>query len=156
MGLERAAVEGMGAGGGASFAEVITFIANKAGLKCVVKTPEMVVVPFDMGEGRKQNVFVTFLGTDAANQNIVSVFSPALKMAQGQEIGAKTANDLLRRTAKLSHGAWAIITIGPDDYLGCLETLALETMQPEELKYACFGTSATADAQEKALGVDSF
>ncbi|MDX6768893.1 MAG: hypothetical protein SF051_05130 [Elusimicrobiota bacterium] len=154
MGLERAAMEGPG--GGADFASVITALAGKAGLKVVKKTADMVVVPFDMGEGRKQNVFVSFLGLDAAKQNIVSVFSPALKLAQGQEVGAKTANDLLRRTAKLARGAWAIITIGGDDYLGCLETLALETMQPEELKYACFGTSATADDLEKSLGVDSF
>lgn len=46
--------------------------------------------------------------------------------------------------------------IGGDDYLGCFETQALETMQPEELKYACLTTCLAADALEKEFGTDAF
>ena len=154
MGLERAAVEG--AGTGAKFSDVIAAHAGKAGLKVVVKSPDMVMVPYALDGGRAQNCFVTYLGKDGDGANIIAIFSPSLKMPKDQELGAKTANDLLRRNSRLSHGAWAIVNMGPDDYLGCLATQALETMQPEEFRAACLVTCLAADDLEKQFGTDTF
>jgi hypothetical protein len=155
MGLERSAVEGAPQGS-VSFVDVMSGFLTRAGLKFVVKSPDMIMVPYDLDGGRKQNAFVVYHGQDGAKQNLIGVFSPALKMPKDQEIGQKTANQLLRRNAKLAHGAWAVVTIGGDDYLGCFETQALETMQPEELKYACLTTCLAADALEKEFGTDAF
>lgn len=139
-----------------SFAEFIQQVAARAGLKVNVVNPELVVVPYDMGEGRSQNTFVRPMGRTGAGHNIVSFFSPALKMPAGQELGAKTANDLLRRNSKIPHGAWAIDQVDGADYLGVMETHIAQTMDVDEFSAACVVVAKLADEMEKTLGTDSF
>ncbi|MBI2363108.1 MAG: hypothetical protein HYV15_06970 [Elusimicrobia bacterium] len=153
MGFERSEEEGPKS---VSFADFIQGLDAKSNLKVRVSGPELVIVPYDMGEGRAQNTFVRPLGKTGAGHLIVSFFSPALKMPAGQEIGAKTANDLLRRNSKIPHGAWAIDQVDGADYLGVFETHIAQTMDPAEFAAACFVTAKLADDMEKTMGADSF
>lgn len=153
MGLEREQVR---QGGGMSFAQFIQNVANAAKLKVQVKSPDMVVVPWNFGEGRGQNTFVRFMGQAANGDNIVSFFSPALKLAAGQELGRKACNDLLRRNSQLAHGAWSIARIDNDDYVGVLDTQTAQTMEPSEFHACALAVARSADEMEKQLGADVF
>ena len=155
MGLER--TEAAKGETGASFTEFISGIAAKANLKVQVKSPDLVVVPFDMGEGRFQNTFVRPMGKTGAGHFIVSFFSPALKMPADQGgLGQKAANDLLRKNSQLPHGGWAIDRVDNDDYLGMIDTLIAQTMDPEEFYASCLALAKIADDFEKTMGVDVF
>ena len=154
MSLERASIEPQQQG--MSFADFIRTVAAKAGLSVDVRSPDMVICPFEMGEGRHQNVFIRPMGTTNAGNHIVSFFSPCLKLAANQQLGQKAANDLLKKSAKLAHGAWCIDTVGGEDYLGVIETGIAQTMQPEEFQAACRSISWVADEMEKQLGADAF
>lgn len=156
MGLERSEIDKTTQPKSMSFSEFVQASALQAKLNVKVSGPELVIVPYDLGEGRSQNTFVRPLGRTGAGHNILSFFSPCLKMPTGQELGAKTANDLLRRNAKIPHGAWAIDTIDGADYLGVIETHIAQTMQPEEFAAACVVVAKLADDMEKTLGTDSF
>ncbi len=153
MGLERSDVE---SGSSVSFTDFIVSVAAKANLKVRVAAPDLVIVPYDLGEGRSQNTFVRPMGKTGAGHLIVGFFSPCLKMVPDQELGAKTCNDLLRRNAKLPHGAWAIDRVDGSDYLGVADTQIAQTMQPEEFAASCFVTAKLADDMEKTLGTDAF
>jgi hypothetical protein len=155
MGLEKSAVE-QTAPQGASFSDFVRNIAARASMTVRVVNPEQVIVPFDMGDGRSQNVFVRLLGKTGEGHFIVGMFSPTLKLASGQPLGQKTANDLLRRNGTLPHGNWAIVTIDNEDYLGMFDTHIASTLDPEEFKSSAFTLSRVADDMEKQLGSDSF
>ena len=155
MGLEKSAVEATTAQG-ATFADFVRNIAARASMTVRVVNPEQVIVPFDMGDGRSQNVFVRLLGKTGEGHFIVGMFSPSLKLASGQPLGQKTANDLLRRNGTLPHGNWAIVTIDNEDYLGMFDTHIASSMDPEEFKSSAFTLSRVADDMEKQLGSDSF
>jgi hypothetical protein len=155
MGLEKTAVESQ-TPQQMSFSDFIRNVAARAGMTVRVSSPEQVIVPFDMGDGRSQNVFVRLLGKTNEGHFIVGMFSPALKLPAGQPLGQKTANDLLRRNGTLPHGNWAIVTIDNEDYLGMFDTHIAATMQPEEFRSSAYTLSRVADDMEKQLGSDSF
>lgn len=139
-----------------SFGDFIEKVAAKANLKVEKRAENLVVVPFDMGDGRFQQVFVRPMGVEFGNQLIIGFFSPALKMPKGQMLGQKTANDLLRRNSELPHGAWAIEKIGDEDFLVVFDTQIAQTMQAEEFRSSVLSLSKVADKMEKDLGVDVF
>ncbi|MBI5208616.1 MAG: hypothetical protein HY927_01425 [Elusimicrobia bacterium] len=138
------------------FADYIEQLAKKAGMVVNKTNPDLVVIPFDMGGGRHQNVFVRPMGKTGDGNVIIGFFSPALKMPSGQMLGQKSANDLLRENAKLAHGAWAIEKIENDDYLVVYDTQIAQTMEAEEFKASAYALSSIADEMEKRLGADSF
>ncbi|MBI5240829.1 MAG: hypothetical protein HY926_10185 [Elusimicrobia bacterium] len=153
MGLEREQVQGQGAG--VTFTQFIQGVAAAAKLNVQVKSPELVVVPWDF-EGRGQNTFVRFMGETGNGDRIISFFSPALKLAAGQELGQKTCNELLRKNAALAHGAWGIVRIESDDYLGVVDTQTAQTMEPTEFYASAIAVAKVADDMEKQLGTDVF
>ncbi|MDD5630327.1 MAG: hypothetical protein PHU21_14780 [Elusimicrobia bacterium] len=153
MGLER---EQVAQAGGVPFAQFIENVAAAAKLKVQVKTPELVVIPWDLGEGRSQNTFVRLMGQTAGGDRVIAFFSPALKLAPGQELGQKTCNQLLRRNAALAHGAWAIARIDCEDYLVVQDTQTAQTMEPSEFHASAIAVARTADEMERQLGADVF
>jgi hypothetical protein len=153
MGLEREQVQ---QGGGTSFVQFVQGVAAAAKLNVQVKTPELVVVPWDFGEGRAQNTFVRFMGQTGSGDRILAFFSPALKLAAGQELGQKTCNELLRKNAALAHGAWAIARIDREDYLVVQDTQTAQTMEPSEFYASAIAVAKAADDMEKQLGADVF
>lgn len=153
MGLEREAVQ---PGGGVTFVQFIQGVAAAAKLNVQVKSPELLVVPWDFGEGRAQNTFVRFVGETGNGDRIISFFSPSLKLAAGQELGQKTCNEILRKNASLAHGAWAIVRIDSDDYLGVIDTQTAQTMEPTEFYASAIAVAKVADDMEKQLGTDVF
>lgn len=153
MSLERAQVQGQAV---VSFTDFVATVAQKAGLKIQQKAPDLIVVPYEMGEGRLQNTFVRPLGTTGAGHAIIAFFSPCMKVEAGQQLDAKTANELLRKNARIPHGAWAITSVDGQEYLGVQDTQIAQTMQPEEFAASCVVVAKLADDMEKQLGKDVF
>ena len=141
---------------GASFAEFVEKIAAEAGLKVIKRSHTLVIVLFNMGEGRKQNVFVKPLGLDNKGNLVIGFSSPAFQMPTAQMLSQDVANDLLRRNATLAYGSWAIAREGENDYLVVRDTQLAHTMQPQEFEATVRSLSQAADAMEKTLGVDLF
>mgnify|MGYP005836847323 CR=1 FL=1 len=141
---------------GMSFADFLTQIAGKTGLKVRTISPSAVVVPFDMGEGRTQYVWVRAVGTDGRGNLLVGIYSPALKMPEGQLLSREAANELLRENINLAHGSWAIQKMEDGEYLVMFDTQIAQTMDPEEFAASVRGLAAAADAKEKSLGSDAF
>lgn len=138
------------------FSDFIKATAAKAGLNIRELNANLIAVPYDMGAGRHQQVFVRAMGKTADGSIIIGFFSPALKMPAGQMLGQKTANDLLRANIALAHGAWAIERIENDDYLVVFDTQIAQTMDPEEFRASAGALAAIADEMEKRMGVDAF
>lgn len=153
MTLERAQVQAPTL---VAFADFVANVAQKAGLKIQVKAPDLIVVPYEMGEGRLQNTFVRPLGTTGAGHAIIGFFSPCMRVEAGQQLDAATANDLLRKNARIPHGAWAIASVDGQEYLGVQDTQIAQTMQPEEFAASCVVVAKLADDMEKQLGKDVF
>ncbi len=141
---------------GTPFSQFLTEVAAKSGLKVRQLGPSAIVVPFDMGEGRTQNVWVRALGTDGGGNLLVGIYSPALKMPEGQLLSREAANGLLRENVNLAHGAWAIQKMEDGEYLVLFDTQIAQTMDPEEFTASVRSLAAAADAKEKSLGSDAF
>jgi len=141
---------------GASFAEFVEKIAAEAGLKVIKRSHTLVIVLFNMGEGRKQNVFVKPLGLDHKGNLVIGFSSPALQMPADQLLSQDVANDLLRKNTKFAHGSWGIERQGENDYLVAFSTQLAHTMQPQEFEAIVRMLSRAADDMEKKLGVDLF
>jgi len=139
-----------------SFADFVEQVAAKAGLKVEKRNPSLIVVPYNMGGDRHQSVYVRPLGMTANKSLIIGFSSPALKMPAGQQLGQKTANDLLRENAKLPHGAWAIESIEDAEYLVAFDTQIAQTMDPIEFKASAGALADIADSMEQKLGTDNF
>ena len=154
MGLERQDVENR-TPMGVSFEVFIKEVAAKAKLNIMVKGPDMVVVPWDISEGRKQNTFVRPMGTTGMGL-VVSFFSPARKIATGTEVDAKMALDLLRKNARIPHGSWCIASVAGEEYLGVRDARLAHTMQPDEFYASALAVARLADELEKQLGGDSY
>lgn len=156
MGLERSEPAPAAPQQGPSFEQFITGVAAAAKITIQPKSATVFVVPCKLEGGRVQNTFVKYLGQTPMGFRIVGFFSPALKVAAGQDLNAKTANLLLRRNGALAHGAWTLLTIEGAEYLGVLDTQIAETMQPAEFAASALCVATAADAMEKELGVDVF
>lgn len=154
MGLERQDVNST-TPMGVSFEVFIKDVASKAKLNIMQKGPEMVVVPWDIAEGRKQNTFVRPMGTTGMGL-VISFFSPAKKIGPGGEPDLKVALDLLRKNARIPHGAWCIASVSGEEYLGVQDTQLAHTMQPDEFYASALAVARLADELEKALGSDTY
>lgn len=154
MGLERQDIESR-TPMGVSFEVFIRDIAAKAKLNIMTKGPDMVVVPWDISEGRKQNTFVRPLGTTGMGL-VISFFSPTRKLAAGAEVDGKMAVELLRKNARIPHGSWCIASVAGEEYLGVQDTQLAHTMQPDEFYASALAVARLADELEKQLGGDAF
>jgi hypothetical protein len=139
-----------------SFAEFVERIAARTGLVVKKHNPSLVIIPFDMGRGRKQNVWVKPIGLDHMGNLIIGFSSPALQMPTGQMLSQETANKLLRQNANLPYGAWAIEKSEGGEFLIVFDTQIAQTMQPQEFEASVRTLAQAADAMEKELGVDVF
>ena len=155
MGLEREKVEKL-TPAGVTFAQFIQDMAAKAKLNVVQKGPDLVMVPWDLADGRKQNTFVRPLGTTGAGYLIVGFFSPSRRFSSEQDLAHASAIDLLRKNARIPHGSWGIASVNGEEYLGVCDTQIAQTMQPEEFHASCLAIAQLADALEKQLGADVF
>lgn len=155
MSLERERIEGV-TPAGVSFAQFIQSVALKAKLNVVQKGPDLIMVPWDLTDGRKQNTFVRPLGTTGAGHLIIGFFSPAKRVNSEQDIAPGAAVELLRKNARIPHGAWGIASVNGEEYLGVCDTQIAQTMQPEEFHASCLAIAQLADAMEKQLGADVF
>lgn len=154
MGLERQEIDSR-TPMGVSFEVFIKDVAAKAKLNIMVKGPDMVVVPWDIAEGRKQNTFVRPMGTTGMGL-VISFFSPTRKLAAGAEPDGKMAVELLRKNARIPHGSWCIASVSGEEYLGVQDTQLAHTMQPDEFYASALAVARLADELEKQLGGDSF
>lgn len=154
MGLERQDIESR-TPMGVSFEVFIRDVAAKAKLNIMTKGPDMVVVPWDISEGRKQNTFVRPLGTTGMGL-VISFFSPTRKLAAGAEVDGKMAVELLRKNARIPHGSWCIASVAGEEYLGVQDTQLAHTMQPDEFYASALAVARLADELEKQLGGDAF
>jgi len=138
------------------FTEFLDRVASRAGLKIAERGPVSVTLLFSMEGGRSQKVWVTALGKDPDGNLIVGFFSPVLQIPAGAMLGQKSANELLRDNAHLSHGAWAIQKVRDEEFLVAYDTQIAQTMDPAEFKASVCALAAIADAKEKELGQDVF
>lgn len=155
MGLEREHVEKV-TPMGQEFVPFIQAMAAKCKLNVQAKGPDMVMVPWDFGEGRAQNTFIRPLGQTGAGHLIIGFFSPCLKIATGEEIEWKAALEMLRKNARMPHGAWAIASVQGEEYLGVQDTQIAQTMQPDEFYASAIVVAKLADDYEKQSGKDVF
>ncbi|MDX6769362.1 MAG: hypothetical protein SF051_07505 [Elusimicrobiota bacterium] len=154
MGLERQDVQRT-TPSGMTFEQFIKDVAGKAKLNVQVKGPDMIMVPWDLAEGRKQNTFVRPLGSTGVGL-IVSFFSPTRKIVTGSELDLATTLELLRKNARIPHGAWAIASVLGEEYLGVQDTQIAHTMQPEEFYASALVVAKIADELEQKLGTDTY
>ncbi|MBI5624616.1 MAG: hypothetical protein HY924_12630 [Elusimicrobia bacterium] len=155
MGLEREAMAKV-TPSGQDFVQFIQTVAAKVQLGVQVKGPDMVVVPWDFGEGRLQNTYIRPLGQTGAGHLIIGFFSPCMKIATGAELDLKAALEFLRKNARMPHGAWAIASVQGEEYLGVQDTQIAQTMQPEEFHASAVVVAKVADDYEKQAGKDVF
>ncbi len=154
MGLERQDVQRQ-TPSGLTFEQFIKDVASKAKLNVQIKGPDLVVVPWDLSEGRKQNTFVRPLGTTGFGL-VISFFSPTKKIVTGSELDLAACLELLRKNARFAHGAWAIASVLGEEYLGVQDTQLAHTMQPDEFYAAALTTARLADEMEQKFGGDVF
>jgi hypothetical protein len=140
--------------------EKVSQIATMAGYT-VKSMPErnFVAVPFDMGNGRKQVVYVRYIGQTPDEHDVVSFDSPCMEVKKGwlRGLSKDRAIDLLKRNANLLFGRFAIEQIeGEDDVLIVCSTQIIDTMEVEEFDAHCRAVAVIADEYEKELGTDHF
>ena len=144
----------------AAVLEKVAQIATMAGYQ-VKSFPErnFVAVPFDMGEGRKQVVYIRYIGQTPDEHDVVSFDSPCMEVKKGWLAGLSKnqAVDLLKRNASLLFGSFAIEQLeGDADVLIVCSNQILDTMEVEEFDAHCRAVAVVADDYEKELGRDEF
>jgi len=136
----------------------IAKLAQNAGINIESQNLEGVIINYKLPDNRHQRVWIKRLFIDEKRGLvIIGIFSPALSMPTGQQLGQETANRLLRQNATFAQCAWAIDS-GTDnnDYLVIMDTLIANFTQPEELIEAVESAAILADDMEKKLGQDVF
>ena len=115
---------------------------------------------FDMGNGRKQMVFVRYTGTTPDGQNCICFWSPCMQLKKGglfgHQMGKGQAIELLRRNSMLAFGAFALINFDSADVLAVMSSQIVETMEVEEFKTHISCVALAADAYEMEVGKDEF
>jgi len=120
--------------------------------------PEMIVCPFDMGQGRSQTVYITPVGQTPAGEDLVCFMSPCQTVKKGL-LGSMPKNqavDLLRRNSQLITGSFAIQQFGDTDILVVRSTQIVDTMEIEEFKFHANFVAIIADEYEREHGTDVF
>jgi hypothetical protein len=123
------------------------------------EAPDMLVAGFDMGGGRKQTIFIRYIGQTPDGHNCISFMSPCQEVKRGLLGGGLSkgaAVDLLRRNSVLPFGAFALAQVGKADVLMVISNQIVETMEIEEMKAHMGFVTGVADAYEQELGVDDF
>lgn len=134
-------------------------IAGLAGYK-VNRHPSgsLLMISFDMGRGRSQNVFIVPCGTTPDGKNVVSFSSPCMAVKKGmfKGIGKAQALDLLRRNAMLKFGHFAIASAGDCEGIMACASQIVETMEIEEFEALANTVAIIADEYEREHGQDQF
>lgn len=138
--------------------ERVERVAARAGFQSTIDEDEMrLVLAFDMGEGRRQMVFVK--DTSLSPQHaVVTIFSPCLVVTKElfRGISKNQAMELLRANATTHFARYGIsetesytMVVASIDHL-------LAKLDPEEFEASVLSVAHAADSYEKKLGKDDF
>lgn len=133
-------------------------VADLAGLRSrETDDGEMIVIGFDMGEGRSQQVFIRSVG-NWAGHDVIEFQAPCRRLRKGfmQGLGKNEALDLLRRNAKMLFGHFSLYTFDDEELLFVCSPQIVDTMEVEEFTAHVRACCLTADAYEKECGSDEF
>ncbi len=135
-------------------------IGTMAGYKLArhPQLPDMLVCPFDMGNGRSQSVYIMPSGQTPAGEDLACFMSPCQALKKGL-LGSMSKNqavDLLKRNAGLVTGCFAIESMGDTDMLVVRSTQIVPTMEIEEFKFQVNLVALIADEYEREHGNDVF
>ncbi len=122
---------------------------------------ETLVAGFELGNGRRQSVFVRYVGQSEDGSHCVSFMSPCMsrrrrRLSIGDSFGGRRAIDLLRRNAALPFGNFALQRFEDEDVLVVQSSQIVETMEIEELRAHVLHVALIADAYEMEHGRDDF
>ena len=84
----------MGASGVSTFSNLIESLAGTAEFDVQKKGEATAVVEFDMGKGRKQSVWIRYLGSDRRGNSIVTISSASMKLRSGEKLDGERADRL--------------------------------------------------------------
>lgn len=132
-------------------------IAAMAGIQCV-NEGKYLVVPFRIGENRRQAVFVNEYATLPDGMHVISFFSPCGKNKPGFLAGMSKAQaiDLLRRNGHSLFGGFVLARVRDEEYIAFQTTQIIETMEVEEFRDHANAVASLADGYEAQMGQDSF
>jgi hypothetical protein len=112
----------------------------------------------DMGNGRRQTVYMHYQGVSPEGQDIVVFLSPCIKLqpdGRGGWTGLNAA-DLLRYNSRLNWGSLAVEFVQGQEFLIVRETQIVDTMEAEEFRINLGLVAKIADDIENTAGVDFF
>lgn len=135
-------------------------IATMAGYKVQQhpQMPDMIVCPFDMGNGRSQVVYLHPCGQSFEGQDVICFMSPCMSVKKGllKGLSKKVASNLLQRNSCLKTGAFAIVNFDNIDLLVVRSTQIVDTMEVEEFRMHVNACAVIADEYEREHGTDVF
>lgn len=123
-------------------------LLDKAGLKYEVTKNGDFMLPFDIGDGRSQLVYIKSSMEEMGGQSIVEIWSPGYK---GAEISERTLASLLAESAKKKVGAWEVVSDDKTVLAVFVVKLPLSALSPDFLNAVCGGAALTADKAEKTF-----
>jgi hypothetical protein len=120
--------------------------------------PDMIVIPYNMGNGRTQTVYVHFCGKTPEDQDLICFMSPCQAVKKGllKGLNRDQAIDLLRRNGQLVVGSFAVQDFGGTDILVVRSTQIVDTMEVEEFRFHANFVAIIADRYEQEKGTDVF
>jgi hypothetical protein len=120
--------------------------------------PNMIVVPYNMGNGRTQTAYVHSCGKTPEDQDLICFMSPCRAVKKGlvKGMGKDQAIDLLRCNGQFVVGSFAIQNFGGDDILVVRSTQIVDTMEVEEFRFHANFVAIIADRYEQEEGTDVF
>lgn len=132
-------------------------IAKMAGLVGQRKG-DLLIYPFDLGNDRKQLVFIDQFDETSDGNHIIRFLSPCEKLGAGMfgGIGKAKAVKLLRLNAAMRAAHFCLMNLGDGEYVCARATQILETMEVEEFKEHCLAVCLFADKWEETIGRDDF
>ena len=142
-----------------SLLKKIANIAALAGLKGrIEEDARHFEMGFNTSEGRSQVVYVRPTGKTPDGQDIVTLFSPALKVQKGMFSGLskEKALELLRLNENTYFARFGIWENDKESMIVASADLLLETTDPDELRTHAFYVAFAADRYESKHGSDTF
>lgn len=142
--------------------ERVSQVADKADFKLHPHpNGSVLMVKFNMGDGRSQTVYIEHTGKTFDGQDCVTFMSPCKVLKKERILGGglnkNQVMDLLRRNAKLHFGSFALETFeGRNDVLVVMSSQIVETMDVEEFKTHVSFVAYAADEYERECGQDVF
>ncbi|MHC4696738.1 MAG: type III secretion system chaperone family protein [Planctomycetota bacterium] len=122
---------------------------------------DVLMIKFNMGDGRSQTVYIEYTGQTFDGQDCVTFMSPCKvvkkeKLLSG-DLNREQVIALLRRNAKLRFGSFALETFeGLNDVLVVMSSQIVDTMDVEEFKTHVAFVAYAADEYERECGQDVF